>query len=99
LRGRVGWGDPADAPPAPPGFDGIAVGAPADLLVLDPEHPRLAGRRGDLLLDSYVFGGDAACIRDVMVGGRFVVRAGRHLDDAAIAERYRKEAVRLVEDI
>jgi formimidoylglutamate deiminase len=79
-------------------WEGIAVGAPADLLVLDPEHPRLAVRSGDLLLDSYVFGGDAACVRDVMVGGRFVVREGRHPDEAAIAARYRQEAERLAEE-
>jgi len=91
----LGWGNPADASPP---SDGIAVGAPADLLVLDGAHPRLAGRSGDLLLDSYVFGGDASCIRDVMVGGCFVVREGRHPDEAAIAARYRREAERLVDE-
>ena len=64
----------------------LAAGCRADLLVLDRDHPILAGRDGDMLLDALVFSGNANPVRDVMVGGRWVVREGRHpLEDEAAA--------------
>ncbi len=65
---------------------GLEPGAKADLLVLDAEHPRLLGASGDDLLDALVFAGDDRCVADVMAGGRWAVRDGRHLRRAA-AER------------
>ena len=59
----------------------LAPGRRADAAVLDPEHPSLAGRDTDTLLDTYVFSGTASPVRDVMVGGRWVVRDGRHGDE------------------
>ena len=67
----------------------LEAGARADFLVLDGEHPLLIGRRADVLLDSLVFSGNQNPVRDVMVGGRWVVRQGRHHDEEAIAQRYR----------
>src|SRR5258708_23941102 len=68
----------------------IAPGMRADFLVLDPEHINLVGRSGDLLLDAFLFAGGGQMIRHVMVGGKWVVRDGRHPDEAAIAARYRQ---------
>ncbi|WP_026873866.1 formimidoylglutamate deiminase [Inquilinus limosus] len=68
----------------------IEAGARADLVVLDPDHPALVGRRGDALLDSFVFAGNESPIRHVMAGGRWRVRDGHHADEAAVAARYRK---------
>ena len=56
----------------------IAVGHRADWLVLDSEHPTLVGAPTDNALDHLVFAGGAAAIRDVMVGGRWVVKEGHH---------------------
>jgi len=67
----------------------IEAGARADLVVLDPDHPALIGHSGDTLLDSFVFAGNTSPIRDVMAGGRWRVRDGRHADEAAVAARYR----------
>ncbi len=67
----------------------LEAGARADLLVLDGEHPLLAAREADVLLDSLVFSGNDNPLRDVMVGGRWAVREGRHVDQDAIAARYR----------
>jgi cytosine/adenosine deaminase-related metal-dependent hydrolase len=39
---------------------------------------RLAGARPPTLLESVVFAGAAADVRDVVVGGRRVVTEGRH---------------------
>ena len=50
----------------------------------------LAGRRGDALLDSLVFCGSERMVRHAMVGGRWVVRDGHHLEEGAIAARYAK---------
>lgn len=74
----------------------IEVGGSADLVVLDHAHPRLAGREGDLLLDSLIFSGNQSPVRDVMVAGRWVVRDGRHEKEDAILARYLKAVAGLV---
>jgi len=58
--------------------DGIRVGARADWLVLDQNHPAIAGAAPEGILDRLVFGDGRAAIRDVLVAGRMVVRDGRH---------------------
>ncbi len=73
----------------------VAVGRRADFLALDRAHPCLAGHMGDGLLDALVFAGGTAAIRHVMVGGRWVVREGRHPAEERIAENYRAALRRL----
>jgi formimidoylglutamate deiminase len=74
---------------------GVAQGQRADLVVLDPDAPFLAGRAGDTLLDALVFGGNANPIRAVYVGGRPVVVDGRHGGEAAILAGFRRALARL----
>jgi formiminoglutamate deiminase len=57
---------------------GIAVGALADLVTVGLDSPRLAGCDRDDLAGALVFGATAADVRHVTVGGRTVVREGRH---------------------
>ena len=57
----------------------IAPGALADLAVIDTGRVRLAGAGADHLVEAAVFAAGAADVRDVMVGGRWVVRDGLHL--------------------
>jgi cytosine/adenosine deaminase-related metal-dependent hydrolase len=57
----------------------IRAGALADLTVLELSTPRLAGASDEALLDAAVFAGSAADVRDVLVGGRFVVRDRCHV--------------------
>ncbi len=73
----------------------LAQGCRADLIRLDGDHPVLAGRCGQTLLDSLVFAGNASPVRDVMVGGRWLVEDGRHRARAGIARRYRAALRRL----
>ena len=73
----------------------IAEGCRADVVVLDPEHPVLAGRSGDALLDSWLFSGNRSPVRHVLVGGSWVVRDGRHAEEEAVLERYRRTVRRL----
>lgn len=75
----------------------LAEGLRADIVVLDEDHPALIARRGGQALDSWIFCGGAACVRDVFVGGRQVVRQGRHVNEAAIVSRYRNAAERLLQ--
>ena len=75
----------------------LAPGYRADLIRLDADHPLLYGRTGDLLLDALVFSGNANPVQDVMVGGRWLVRDGRHRARAEIASRYRAALRRLAD--
>jgi len=68
----------------------LAVGCRADLFVVDGDSPALYGRDGDLLLDAVVFAGNANPVRDVMVGGAWVVRDGRHPRESETFAAYRK---------
>ncbi|NNG05626.1 MAG: formimidoylglutamate deiminase [Inquilinus sp.] len=68
----------------------LEAGCRADLLVLDGDSPTLAGRSADRLLDTLVFAGNLNPVRDVMVGGRWVVREGRHTKESAILDGYRR---------
>ena len=67
----------------------LAPGCRADLVVLDPDHPILFERRGERMLDSWIFSGNDSPVRHVMVGGHWRVRDGRHAGEEAIAERFR----------
>ena len=68
----------------------FAPGHRADIVVLDGEHPLLAGKDGDLLLDGLVFAGNENLVRDVMIGGRWRVQDGFHEAEAAARARYRQ---------
>ncbi len=62
----------------------VAVGHRADFVVLDPDHPVLAGRNPDTLLDSFVFSAGAGAVKDVFVAGRKVIDDGAHAEDASL---------------
>jgi formimidoylglutamate deiminase len=74
----------------------LAPGRRADLIVLDDDAPTLYGRRGDDLLDALVFAGNASPVRDVMVGGQWVVRDGKHLTEGEILTRFKAAIDRLM---
>ena len=75
----------------------IREGFRADAVVLDPDHPALVGREEDELLDAWIFSGEDTPVRDVMVGGAWVVEHGRHREREEIATAYRAVARRLAE--
>jgi len=58
---------------------GIEVGSPATLAVLDENAPALAGKEGDVVLDSLVFAGQPSPVRDVMVKGQWMVKDFHHV--------------------
>jgi formimidoylglutamate deiminase len=70
----------------------IAAGKRADLVVLDGAHPMLANVAHAKLLGRWLFGGNDGWIKDVMVGGKWVVRDRHHAGEEA-AQRVFSEAM------
>ncbi len=67
----------------------LEVGMPADIVTLFGDHPNFCGKRGDELLDAYIFAGSAGAIDGVWRYGRKCVDKGRHIDRARIVGDYR----------
>jgi len=67
----------------------IAPGLRADLVVLDGDDPALAEQSAETLLDAAIFGPCRRPVRDVMVGGHWVVRDGHHAREAEALARFR----------
>ena len=66
----------------------LAVGKRADWLVLDGQDPYLATASGDAILNRWLFAGGDRQVRDVMVNGQWVVRQGRHEQEAESAQAF-----------
>jgi formimidoylglutamate deiminase len=66
----------------------LAEGKRADWLVLDGDDPYLATAEGDALLNRWLFAGGDRQVRDVMVGGNWVVRDGRHAAEGETARAF-----------
>lgn len=67
----------------------LAIGKRADLLVLDADHPNLNGIASAQVLNTWIFSGNDNVVRDVLVGGKWQVKAGRHVRQAAIEQRFK----------
>jgi formimidoylglutamate deiminase len=67
---------------------GLTRGARADLLVIDKHDTNLIGIPDAHILDALVFSSPVSPWRDVMVAGKWVVRAHHHSGAAAIAHRF-----------
>ncbi|MEG1679344.1 MAG: formimidoylglutamate deiminase [Stenotrophomonas sp.] len=75
---------------------GLSVGAAADLLELDAQHPAMLDRSGDALLDSWLFAARNGALRSVWRNGRALVRDGRHVNRDVINARYRAALARIL---
>ncbi|MGH9211441.1 MAG: formimidoylglutamate deiminase [Acidimicrobiales bacterium] len=64
----------------------LAPGALADLVALRLDSVRLAGTDRRTAVDAAVFAATAGDVDQVMVGGRFVVQDGNHVDLDVVAE-------------
>jgi formimidoylglutamate deiminase len=56
----------------------LEPGRPADFFTLALDDPSLAGADTESLLSHIVFSAERTAVRDVAVGGKFVIRDGRH---------------------
>jgi formimidoylglutamate deiminase len=68
---------------------GLAVGLSADIVSLDLQHPSLAGKTGDRIVDALVFAAGRSGIDCVWRYGEKLVSQGRHHARAAAIARYR----------
>lgn len=73
----------------------IAPGHRCDVTVLDADHPLLAGRTQDGALDSWIFSGGNALVKDVFVAGRYIVKDRHHIHEETIARNFRAALRRL----
>ena len=73
----------------------IGVGLRADWVVLDPEHPSMVGAVAGTALDHLLFAGGESAIRDVMVAGREVIKARRHVAEDELRPRFAALMARL----
>ena len=73
----------------------IAPGYRCDVTVLDTDHSLLAGRTEDAALDSWIFSGGNALVKDVLVAGRHVVKDRHHIHEETIARNFRAALRRL----
>lgn len=73
----------------------IEVGKRADLLVLNSDNPLLMAKTGDEILDSWIFSGNQNCVKDVYVGGRHVIKDGRHDAQEQVSMRFKQTLIEL----
>jgi formiminoglutamate deiminase len=69
---------------------GLREGAFADIVSLDVQNVALAGRAGDAILDSWIFGAGRSPVDCVWAHGRKVVKDGRHRNRETVALRFRQ---------
>lgn len=74
---------------------GLAVGATADFLTLDLSYPLFAGKSGDAILDTAIFGMPTLPVKDVYVAGKAVVVDGHHPLEAQAARDFARTLARL----
>jgi formimidoylglutamate deiminase len=79
LHGAQAIGQPVGA---------IAVGNRADWLVLDLSHPAMAGAACEFAFDRLLFAGADKAIRNVMVGGNWVIKDYCHGADVELRENF-----------
>jgi formimidoylglutamate deiminase len=75
---------------------GIERGARADIVTLDTAHPSLAGRRGDAVLDGWIFAAGAGAVDCVWASGDKVVEGGRHRLRPQARDRFNATVRRLL---
>jgi formiminoglutamate deiminase len=75
---------------------GLRPGGVADVVALAADHPALAERHGDALLDGWIFAAASPAISAVWARGRQVVADGRHVARASIAHSFRQTLKRLL---
>jgi formimidoylglutamate deiminase len=66
----------------------LEIGRPADFFTVDLNDPSIAGATEESLLSHIVFSMERTAIRDVSVGGTFVVRDGRHALGEEIVQEF-----------
>jgi len=66
----------------------LAAGNPADFFTVDLDDPSIAGASPNDLLAGIVFTLSRGAVREVVIGGKPIVSAGRHLVQEEVVERF-----------
>ena len=74
----------------------LDVGNRFDVVVLDHDHALLYGREGDFVLDSFIFAGNHNTIKDVLIGGKTIIRNGEHAREDEITRNYKRTLDRIL---
>ena len=69
---------------------GVRVGGAVDLVSLSSDHPSLAGKSRDTILDSWIFAAGRTALDCVWRRGEKVVVNGRHVAREGVEMRYRR---------
>lgn len=77
---------------------GLAVGAAADIVVLDADAPTFAGHTPDSFIDAWIFSGNSPLVTDVFAGGTHVIRDRVHPAEQEIASRYQNTVSKLLSE-
>jgi formiminoglutamate deiminase len=75
---------------------GLSIGLPFDAVALDLDHPSLAARGSDRLLDGLLFAAGRSGVDCVWRFGAQVVSGGRHRARDMVVRRYRDRLGRLI---
>ncbi len=75
----------------------LAAGAVADMLSLSADHPTLAGKANDQILDAWIFSVGDGLVDCVWSGGRKVVVDGRHRLRDQVAGKFKATMRKLCE--
>jgi formimidoylglutamate deiminase len=73
----------------------LEAGCRADLVVLNTSDSALCGQATEDVLDAAIFGPCRAPVRDVMAGGKWIVRDGHHDAETEVLARYRAALARI----
>ena len=73
----------------------IEIGQWADLMALNGDATDFIGRKGDSILDTWIFAATDAKVTDVWAAGRHVVQDGQHIARPQITQNYRAAMMRL----
>ena len=75
----------------------LSVGAIADVTTLRADHPTLAGKTGDQILDAWIFSAGGEAVDRVWSAGRKVVADGRHVSRDRVASKFKAAMMSLSE--
>lgn len=73
----------------------LEVGRLADIVVIDDQHASIMGAEGLAAIDSFIFCGHNNPVRYVMIGGKWLVRGGVHVDEEEIFGQFRPRVEKL----
>jgi formimidoylglutamate deiminase len=66
----------------------LEVGRPADFFTIALDDPSIASADPEALLSQIVFSAERTAVRDVAVGGKFIIREGRHPMGGEIVQEF-----------